>query len=79
MGHDALTNLALFALQVCVITGVAAAVLGVLRIASAGTRYLCWRLVLAVCLAMPLLLQRTVPTATPGASRTAVSADVVHR
>jgi TonB family protein len=58
-----LLNLAAFALQVCVIATVAALLLRVLQIGSAGTRYVCWRIALAACLVMPLALQR--PAALP--------------
>lgn len=65
MTPDLLRNLAAFTLQAALITAAAGLLLQVLRIASAGTRYACWRVVLAACLLMPLLLQRP---ATPVAS-----------
>jgi protein TonB len=65
MTPDLLRNLAAFALQAALITTAAGLLLQVLRIASAGTRYACWRVVLAACLIMPMLLQRP---ATPSAS-----------
>ncbi len=58
MTPDLLRNLAAFAVQAALITAAAAVLLPSLRIASAGTRYACWRVVLAVCLTMPLLLHR---------------------
>lgn len=61
MGQDLILNGWAFALQVLVITASAAALLSVVRIASAGVRYGCWRVVLAACLVMPLVLQRPAP------------------
>src|SRR3954469_235771 len=77
MAHDTLTNLAVFALQISVIAGVAAVVLRVVPIGSAGTRYFCWRWVLAVSLAMPLVLQRTVPVPAPGPATTLLTTDIL--
>jgi TonB family protein len=73
----AIPNVIAFIAQVCVIVLAAALLLRLLHIASPGTRYFCWRLVLVVCLAMPLLLQRT---ATPPVIETpdaAMSVDVL--
>jgi len=75
MDRDLMLNVAAFALQVAVIAAAAALLLRVLRIASAGTRYLCWRVVLAACLVMPLALQRPVQRVAetrPGDSTPAV-------
>jgi len=62
MTPDLLRNLAAFALQAALITTAAGLLLQVLRIASPGTRYTCWRVVLAACLIMPMLLQRAATT-----------------
>jgi hypothetical protein len=66
MSRDLMLNVAAFTLQVGVIAAAAALLLQVLRIASAGTRYLCWRVVLAACLVMPLVLQRPPAAASRG-------------
>jgi len=76
MDRDLMLNVAAFTLQVGVIVAAAALLLKVLRIASAGTRYLCWRVALAACLVMPLALQRSVPNPvdpSPGEPTAAVS------
>src|SRR6187455_154676 len=65
MDQDLMLNVAAFTLQVGLIAAAAALLLQVLRIASAGTRYLCWRVVLAACLVMPLVLQRPPAAASP--------------
>jgi protein TonB len=50
-----LSNLFAWACQVAIITAIAALLLRVLRIDAPTIRYACWRLVLAVCVALPLL------------------------
>jgi protein TonB len=72
MTPDLLRNLAAFALQAALITTAAGLLLQVLRIASAGTRYACWRVVLAACLIMPMLLQRPATTNVSTAPRDGV-------
>ena len=67
-GQDPLLNLAAFALQICLIGAAASLVLAALRIGSPGARYTCWRIALAACLTMPLLLQR--PPHSPRRPRT---------
>ena len=74
MSHDTLLNLGAFVLQVFVIVAVAAACLRALRIASAGARYVCWRVVLCACLAMPVVLHKTV-TVRPLQTTTGVTSE----
>ena len=50
-----LSNLFAWGCQVTLIVAVAAALLRLLRVDAPPIRYACWRLVLAVCLALPLL------------------------
>src|SRR5688572_11371511 len=60
-----LQNLAAYALQIACLTALAAAVLRILPVPSAGFRYAYWRLVLAAALVAPWLLRaapRTVET-----------------
>ena len=50
-----LLNLFAWACQVALISAVAALLVRVLRIEAPSIRYACWRIVLAVCLALPIL------------------------
>jgi TonB family protein len=75
MGVQTLMNLAAFTLQVCIIAAAAALLLGVLRIGSAGARYMCWRVALAACLTMPMLLQQSRVSATVEAEPAFVAVD----
>jgi TonB family protein len=50
-----LSNLFAWACQVALISAVAALLLRVLRIEAPSIRYGCWRIVLAVCIALPIL------------------------
>jgi protein TonB len=76
MEPEPLLNLAAFTLQACIIAVAAALVLGLLRIGPAGARYVCWRVALAACLTMPLVLQQRIVSTTEFAQSVAAGGDL---
>src|SRR5687767_4975740 len=74
-----LQNLAAYALQIAAVTALAALLLRIVPVASAGFRYAYWRVVLAAALIAPWILRAAPRAAEPTAAESAGGAVRVFR